>query len=227
MGALCSLLPLSIHFSLRNSETNPSYSGTSGLVDKSPIDLKPEPEPTSVASGVVEKVAQITDLTNSLEFPIPVLPDNNFNNFKEKKSAGIKEQVLFNYHMQSPTYLSNFFKPDIPCNEVEIAGQVFDQNGLPLNEMIVIVEDTNSEKTNELIGFTGTFPEFGPAGYLIKHPLNSPETIINIQLFNPNGETISEKYTVNLYTTCEKNLTIVNFYFDDKNHQMYFPLINH
>ena len=225
LGSICSLLPLTINFMIEDSQQPIEL--IENKVEKAPEFAEDEPSTTSVANSVIDKVNQITDLTNSFKFPIPESPKGILQNNPIEKTVGETISSPNKFTVHTPTYLSNFMNPDVSCNDIEIVGQVFDKDGLPLNDLVVILRPLNTDATEEFIGYSGAFPDIGPAGYQIKYPGKELEESVSIQLFNKAGESVSDLYTFNTYSDCERNFVILNFSFDDKYIHIFFPIISH
>jgi hypothetical protein len=224
LGAICSLLPLTVNFMIEDSEKPIEL--IENKVEKAPEVEENELSTTSVANGVIDKLNQITDLTNSFKFPIPESPKGLAQNNPLEKTVVEKISSSSKFTIHSPTYISNFMNPEVSCNDIEIVGQIFDKDGKSLNDMVVIGKPLDTDTTEEYIGYSGAFQDLGPAGYQIKYPAKELEESVTIQLFNKDGESVSDLYTINLYSDCERNFVILNFSFDDKYIHMFFPLIS-
>ena len=226
LGIACSFIPLSINLSIRNlkDHTEPAVKTVSTQeTSLPPIDKM---VPTSVASGVLEKINEITNQSSTIKFPTPEISTIPFPKDPLSKSKGMENSKTFNYHTQNPAYLSNFLNPEKSCEITELVGQVFGEHGEPLDGMVVIVKDPETELPLEFIGYSGTSQSIGPAGYEIQlTPITSQEKL-SIQLFNKDGEILSDSFEFDIFPDCEKNLVIINFYFNDKNLHIYFPLIS-
>ena len=225
LGSICSLLPLAVNFMIEDSQQPIEL--IENKIEKAPEIEEDEPSTTSVANGVIDKVNQITDLTNSFKFPFPESPKGLLQNNPIEKTVVEKNSSPNKFTLHSPTYLSNFMNTEVSCNEIEIVGQIFDKDGLPLNDMVVLVRPINIDSSEEHIGYSGAYQDLGPAGYQIKFHSNETEEKVSIQLFNKTGESVSEPYTINTYSDCERNFLILNFSFDDKYIHMFFPIISH
>jgi hypothetical protein len=113
----------------------------------------------------------------------------------------------------SPAWLSNFAHPDLGCNFLGIAGQVFDKNRSPAKMLVVEVGGSLAGRELFALSLTGNAPAFGPAGYEIQladEPLQSTGSIW-IQLFNLEGNPLSDKIFFNTFADCDKNLVLINF----------------
>ena len=225
LGSICSLLPLTINFMIEDSQQPIVL--IESKVEKAPEFEEDIPPTTFVANGVIDKVNQITDLTNSFKFPIPESPKGLIQNNPIEKTVEEKISPPNKFTIHSPSYLSNFMNPDVSCNDIEIVGQIFDKDGQPLNDMVVIVRPLIIDSTVEYIGYSGAFQDIGPAGYQIKFHSSETEEKVSIQLFNKAGESVSDPYIINTFSDCERNFVILNFSFDDKYIHMFFPIISH
>jgi len=115
----------------------------------------------------------------------------------------------------TPTYIENFAHPSKECDWLGIAGQVFDEDGKPLLNKIVMVTGKIEEEVLEIVGVTGV-PEadvYGPGGFEIQiadHVLASEKALV-IQVFNLDGIPISDSIPFDTIADCEKNLIIINY----------------
>jgi hypothetical protein len=115
----------------------------------------------------------------------------------------------------SPFYISArpFQGNEQGCNWVGIAGQAFDAQDSPRNNLMVVVAGKLGEKELSLNTTTGSALLYGPAGYEVSlslKPQDSQDTL-TVQLFNEMGRPLSAQVPFATYATCEKNLAIVNF----------------
>jgi len=224
LGSICSLLPLTVNFVIEDNQQ--PIEVKDNKFEKALEFEEDKPFTTSVANDVIDKVNQITDLTNSFKFPVPESPKGLFQNNPIEKTVEENISPPNKFSIHTPSYLPNFMNPDVSCNDIEIVGQVFDKDGLPLNDMVVIVRSLLTDTNSEYIGYSGAFQDLGPAGYQIKFHSNETEKKVSIQLFNKAGESVSDPFTINTYSDCERNYLIVNFSFDDKYIHIFFPVIS-
>jgi len=123
----------------------------------------------------------------------------------------------FPFVLQSdtPAYIKNFAHPSKGCDWLGIAGQVFDEDGKPLLNKIVMVTGKIEEEVLEIVGVTGV-PEadiYGPGGFEIQiadHVLDS-EKALTIQVYNLDGIPISDSISFDTIDDCGKNLIIINY----------------
>jgi protocatechuate 3,4-dioxygenase beta subunit len=113
----------------------------------------------------------------------------------------------------SPTYLSNTFHPDLGCNWLGVAGQVFAADKSPQKGMVLQVGGTLGDKVVSAMARTGSATAYGPGGYEVKlsdSPVKSSGKIW-LEVYNDKGSLVSERIYFDTYETCDKNLTLINF----------------
>jgi len=122
----------------------------------------------------------------------------------------------------TPVYIQNFAYPSSGCDWLGVAGQVFDENGKPMvNQVVMISGDIEAEEV-EIIGVTG-IPEadiYGPGGFelIISDHVFSSQDDLSIQVLDLDGFSLSEQVLFNTYSDCEKNLIIINFQVEKEIH---------
>ncbi len=115
----------------------------------------------------------------------------------------------------SPVYIQNFAHTDAACDWMGVAGQVFGEDGSPQINLVLVIKGTIGEKVIDLTGVTG-IPEadiYGPGGYeivLADAPAQTSDNLA-IQVFDLQGNTLSEPVNFNTYSDCDKNLVVINF----------------
>jgi hypothetical protein len=119
------------------------------------------------------------------------------------------------YQVQSntPVYLSNFAHQDKACNWMGVAGQVFDLNGSPAKNIVIIVSGKLNNAPVNAIGLTGMTNLYGPGGFEVElgtKPVASNGTLI-LTVYGLDGTAISNPVTFNTTADCQKNLTLINF----------------
>lgn len=115
----------------------------------------------------------------------------------------------------SPVHIQNFVHTDEGCDWIGMAGQVFDANNQPINNLVVNVKGKLGQTEIDKIAVTG-IPEanvYGPGGYEIKIADKTvvSENTLSIQVFDLNGNSLSKPIPFNTYSDCSKNLIIINF----------------
>jgi hypothetical protein len=114
-----------------------------------------------------------------------------------------------------PETMSNeVLRPELDCNWLIIAGQVWDLQGDPVTDSVSV------HLFGELNGFVidqyrspGTETAYGESGYefaLEGFVVDSEESLY-IQLVDANNAPLSNPYLVQTYNDCQQNLILVNF----------------
>ncbi|MEJ2412360.1 MAG: hypothetical protein P8Y34_05105 [Anaerolineales bacterium] len=124
------------------------------------------------------------------------------------------------YSLQSMTahYLVNFTHPDLGCDWLGVAGQVFNSAGVVQKDILV---KSGGKLAGAEVLETMTMPlaepdidlAYGPGGYEITLA-NSPaasQGSVWVQLFDLDGNPISEQVYLTTYDDCQKNLILLNF----------------
>jgi hypothetical protein len=126
--------------------------------------------------------------------------------------------VPYQLQLMNPFYLANFTHPDLGCDWMGIAGQIFDKDGVVQKEILVkaggeilgtqVVEELTMPLTDPDIDLA-----YGPGGYEITLAYSTADTVDTawIQLFNLEGDPLSEKIYLTTYDDCLKNLILMNF----------------
>jgi hypothetical protein len=115
----------------------------------------------------------------------------------------------------SPAYIQNFVHIEEGCKWLGIAGQIFDTSDKPITNRVVDVKGKLGQAEIDKIGLTGV-PEadiYGPGGYeitLADNVVNSDGSL-SIQIFDINGNSMSNAMPFKTFLDCEKNLIIINF----------------
>lgn len=115
----------------------------------------------------------------------------------------------------NPAYIENFAHPSDACDWLGVAGQVFNDQGEPMVKLVAFVKGKLGSKEIDKVAVTG-IPEadiYNPGAYEIQiaqKPIASNETL-SIQIFDINGNPISEEIFFNTLADCTKNLIIMNF----------------
>ena len=121
----------------------------------------------------------------------------------------------YTLQVEAPVYIKNFVHTDAGCDWLGLAGQVFDANGDPVLNLVLVATGTLNGKTLNLTAVTG-IPEadvYGPGGYeiqLASKALASSQSL-SIQVYDLQGNALSEAYVFDTYADCTRNLAIINF----------------
>ncbi len=124
----------------------------------------------------------------------------------------------YQLQLMNPFYLSNFTHPELGCDWLGIAGQIFSSGGqVQLDLLIKAGGELNGNPVEEEM----TMPladsdidlAYGPGGYeltLAFSPVDTESTAW-IQLFSLEGDPLSEKIYLTTFADCQKNLILMNF----------------
>lgn len=124
--------------------------------------------------------------------------------------------VVYDYRIQpgSPSYLENFAHPEDGCDWLGVAGQAFDQQGEALKKLVVRASGTlNGQKLIDHLAVTGSASAYGPGGYELQlgdKPVETSGEVV-VQLFDLDGNPLSEEIALDTYASCGLNLILVNF----------------
>lgn len=123
--------------------------------------------------------------------------------------------VPFTLQADSPVYIQNFAHTDAACDWLGVAGQVFGEDGSPQINLVLVVKGTIGQNVIDAIGVTG-IPEadiYGPGGYeiLLANAPAQTEDSLRIQVFDLDGNALSEPVSFSTYSDCDKNLVVINF----------------
>ncbi len=114
----------------------------------------------------------------------------------------------------SPVALdSSVFHPELACNFMGVAGQVFGLDDAPITGMRVQVTGTLNGEPVDKIGLTGAATQYGPGAYYEIQLGNAPvaSETLHIVLLNEQGQPISETTAFSTYGSCQQNLILINF----------------
>lgn len=171
-----------------------------------------EPTATTEATATPEEIA--TDLPTPT-FTITPLP--TFTATATASPTATEEifNELFEVQTGSPVYVTNFVHAQAACNWQGVAGQVFTRQGLPLIGYVVRVSGVYKGQPVNLLGLTGLVENtpYGPGSFelvLGSTALDSQDQLY-IQLFEPSGTEVSAPVGLTTYSSCSKNLLIINF----------------
>lgn len=121
----------------------------------------------------------------------------------------------FKKHWKTPKYTANFADAEAGCAWQGIAGQVFDAEGKPINNLIVKVTGEWKGSQVTWLGLTGLkeTQAYGPGGfeiYLGSQPIDTTRKL-QLQVFSPDFEPLTYNFYFDTFSDCEKNLVIINF----------------
>lgn len=174
---------------------------------------------TQVPLVVTETPVPILEITETRQLPEPAvtLPP----------TPTPRPEPFFTLQPGGPQPLVNIAKPESGCNWMGIGGQVFDLQGIPLVNYLVEVEGELSGQQISILALTGGAPQLGPGGYLLEiasQPIES-NGMLYLQVLDLNSRVLSEKIFITTYSSCDKNLILVNFTQlpPDMNNRLFLP----
>ena len=121
----------------------------------------------------------------------------------------------YTLQVEAPVYIKNFVHTGAGCDWLGVAGQVFSEDGDPVLNLVLVATGRLNGKSLNLTAVTG-IPEaavYGPGGYEIQladDALASSQSL-TIQVYDLQGNALSEAFVFDTYADCSKNLAIINF----------------
>lgn len=97
------------------------------------------------------------------------------------------------------------------CTWMGVAGQVIGADGQPVENLVIVIKTMQNGVLSEWMGYTGAATAYGPGGYEIQ--LGSQVSAIGytIQLFDLDGNMLSELFPFTTAADCQQNLMLINF----------------
>jgi hypothetical protein len=160
----------------------------------------PEPQPTSTLPAYPLPEPQPTATLPTYPPPFEPTPDPLID-------------AAFTLQAGGPFYLPNFNHPEDGCQWQGVAGQVFDENGLEILNLLVIAGNRPAGEDHNRAATTGHAPAYGLGGYEIKLsslPVNTSYHFW-VQVVDSEGQPLSQRIYFDTLEDCEQNLILVNF----------------
>ena len=181
------------------------------------VESSPESSPTDAARATPSNTVAPTPTLDVRDMQIDVVPE-----------AGTLETPIYVVQPGTPAKLANFLQPLAGCNWTGVAGQVFDTNDLPVTGLIIEVGGKLEGSDILRLTLSGGSPALGPGGFevpLTDHVVASTQELY-IQLFDLDGNPLSNQFFFDTYPNCEENLVLINFLAESKySYFQYFPAI--
>jgi hypothetical protein len=138
--------------------------------------------------------------------------------------------LAYHYILQggTPAGMKNFLHSDRLCSWMGVTGQVFGQDGKPIENLIVEAWGKMSGTAEFVrIAITGAGKSTGPGGYEITlaDQLASSDGALRIQLLDGTGKPLSAAYPFTVQGACEQNLVVVNFAYIGVTVRNFLPLL--
>jgi hypothetical protein len=189
-----------------------------GDVQPSPTGILSTPSPTSMIPSPINTIATVQTPTET-----PTLESTNTPTITPTPPPD------FILQLGSPQAIPNVFRPELGCNWMGIAGQVFGPDESPLLNIVVEVGGSLAGEPYMGLGMTGSTPYYGLGGFevtLSDRPIASHGTLW-VVLSGLDGAMLTERIFFDTYGNCEQNLLILNFSpFGSIPGQIFLPLIN-
>jgi len=142
-------------------------------------------------------------------------------------SSPLQDDYGYKIQVGTPVYLPNFAHPEFGCNWLGVAGQVFDEAGLPQAGMIVEISGSLEGVSILRYAVSGNSPTFGLSGYeaeIFDHVVASQNAVF-IRLLDMVGRQLSERIAFPTYADCSQNLILINLNELIYPYRLYFPLV--
>ncbi len=113
----------------------------------------------------------------------------------------------------TPIATRNFAHPELGCDWLGVAGQVFETSGQPVQMLVVELGGNLAGGPVDGLSLTGIAPFYGQGGYEItlnQRPLGSSQSVW-VQLRDLAGNPLSDKIFIDTFNDCLRNLVLVNF----------------
>ena len=168
---------------------------------------------------------QVTEIPTLAATEMPTVMPTATSMFENLKPLSGDQVVPFGLQSVSPVFISNFANQEAGCNWMGIAGQIFDEDQFPVDGLVVVVEGTVDGNKVESLGFSGLSAAYGPAGYEVVLGDKSVSGEFWLQLFDQEGNPLSDIYSFETPGGCEQNLGVLNFTLKIKQVGEFFPSV--
>lgn len=121
------------------------------------------------------------------------------------------------YQLQSgsPAYTANFGYPEAGCNWLGVGGQIFNENGNPIINLVVWIRGKINGTPFESVVLTGTAEgdKYGPGGYeaVINNTVLESSGVFSIQILDLSGNVLTDPISFDTHANCDQNLILINF----------------
>jgi len=104
-------------------------------------------------------------------------------------------------------------RPQLNCDWLVIAGQVWDLQGDPIPGLTLHLFGEINGHYFDQVRVSGSAPAYGESGYefALEGMVADSQGSLSIQLEDTNGLPLSHPYTIETYNDCQRNLILVNF----------------
>jgi hypothetical protein len=223
-AAILLSLILSGCYLITEQSVTPTVVSTSTPVEHPAVTQTSAPVLTGTASQTAAATATVAKTLTLSKTLTPALtrtatktltPTKTFTPTKTLAPTQTSTTTPYTLQVEAPVYIKNFVHMDAGCDWLGVAGQVFGEDDSPVLNLVLVVTGKLDRVTLNLSAVTG-IPEadvYGPGGYEIQladEALASSQKL-SIQVFDLQGNALSEAYVFDTYADCAKNLAIINF----------------
>ncbi len=123
------------------------------------------------------------------------------------------EPLPFTLFGEPETWSSDLLRPQLGCDWLVIAGQVWDLKGEPVTGLTLHLYGELAGNTIDRFMITGSATTYGDSGYefALEGLVVASSDSLFIQLVDTNGLALSHPYSIQTYKDCQQNLILVNF----------------
>lgn len=180
------------------------------------------PAPASTAQPQVTPQAEPTLGAESAQ-----TDEDNPSGDEEKPPESEEAPFTYSVQMGTPRILANFMQPDVGCGGFDVAGQVFDEAGEPVNGLVIEVTGILDGEEITRLGMTGANQAIGPSGYVITLTDGQPEEPVRLQarVKDLDGNPLSDFASFRVSDACDENLVVLNFVPYYRVYQAFVPMI--
>ena len=123
------------------------------------------------------------------------------------------EPLPFTLFGEPETWSSDLLRPQLGCDWLVIAGQVWDLKGEPVTGLTLHLYGELAGYSIDKYMITGSATTYGESGYefVLEGLVVDSTYSLYIQLVDTNGLALSHPYAIQTYEDCQQNLILVNF----------------
>jgi hypothetical protein len=171
--------------------------------------------PTAIVVSLTPSAEPFTPTATQTAAPEPTVTATPQPTFTATPTPVLAPTLVVQYRQQpgTPAYIQMFRQPELGCNWMGVAGQVFDVEGQPISGIVVVVTGAIGEQQVDLVGVSGAVPAYGPGGYelqLSAKPLATSGTLA-MTLYDLDGVPLIEPLLFDTKSSCSQNLVLINF----------------
>lgn len=225
------ILPYSIQIQLTPEPATPAPATETGRLPGASPTAEPSARPAATQAEAPAATQAEAPAASPAITPIPTQAATATTSPGVEAAAQPTAPVV-RYALQpgSPGWLPNFTHPEVGCNWMGVAGQVFDSKQNPVSALVVEVGGALNGADLIRLSLTGIAPMYGPGGYEVVLANQAAETRgqLWIQVLDLVGRPLSDRYSFDTYADCNRNLVLINFVQSAAQVSiLYLPLLHH